>query len=153
MSDDPDQSQERPCLHCLIVDLVDDFYAEYPAAPDETATLDTDEVLSAVAKTVAEEVNSLRVVPAPLLSFATQTLPDVSATLNWGPLSPPVVSPVAVVLATPAEVNSLMVAVFVTQRFPYLSMLIHVGAVRPPPVNPVPLNPVPGTYSLRVLPL
>jgi hypothetical protein len=54
MSDDPDQSQERPCLHCLIVDLVDDFYAEYPAAPDETATLDTDEVLSAVAKTVAE---------------------------------------------------------------------------------------------------
>jgi hypothetical protein len=54
MSDDQDHSQERPCLHCLIVDLIDDFYAEYPAAPDETATLDTDEVLSAVAKTVAE---------------------------------------------------------------------------------------------------
>jgi hypothetical protein len=54
MSDDDDQSQERPCLHCLIVDLIDDFYAEYPAVPDGTATLDTDEVLSAVAKTVAE---------------------------------------------------------------------------------------------------
>jgi hypothetical protein len=54
MPDDQDQSQERPCLHCLIVDLIDDFFAEYSAAPDEAATLDTDEVISAVAKTVAE---------------------------------------------------------------------------------------------------
>jgi len=54
MPDDQDQSQERPCLHCLIVDLIDDFFAEYSAAPDEGATLDTDEVISAVAKTVAE---------------------------------------------------------------------------------------------------
>jgi hypothetical protein len=58
MTDDQDQSQdqteERPCLHCLIVDLIDEFFAEYPAAPDDTATLDTDEVISAVAKTVAE---------------------------------------------------------------------------------------------------
>ena len=54
MTDDQDQSEERPCLHCLIVDLIDEFFAEYPAAPDDTATLDTDEVISAVAKTVAE---------------------------------------------------------------------------------------------------
>jgi hypothetical protein len=54
MSDDQEQSEERPCLHCLIVDLIDEFFAEYPAAPDDTATLDTDEVISAVAKTVAE---------------------------------------------------------------------------------------------------
>jgi len=54
MTDDQDQSEERPCLHCLIVDLIDEFFAEYPAAPDDTATLDADEVISAVAKTVAE---------------------------------------------------------------------------------------------------
>jgi len=54
MSDDQDHSQERPCLHCLIVDLIDEFFSEYPATPDDTATLDADEVISAVAKTVAE---------------------------------------------------------------------------------------------------
>jgi hypothetical protein len=54
MTDDQEQSEERPCLHCLIVDLIDEFFAEYPAAADETAALDADEVISAVAKTVAE---------------------------------------------------------------------------------------------------
>jgi len=54
MTDDQEQSEERPCLHCLIVDLIDEFFAEYPAAPDDTAALDTDEVIAAVAKTVAE---------------------------------------------------------------------------------------------------
>ena len=54
MSDDQSQPEERPCLHCLIVDLVEDFFAEYPAAPDESGTLDTDEIITAVAKTVAE---------------------------------------------------------------------------------------------------
>jgi hypothetical protein len=58
MSDDQDQSEERPCLHCLIVDLIDEFFSEYPVAPDETAALDTNEVLSAVAKTVAELTSS-----------------------------------------------------------------------------------------------
>ena len=23
--------QERPCLHCMMVELIDDFFAEYPA--------------------------------------------------------------------------------------------------------------------------
>ena len=46
--------QERPCLHCMMVELIDDFSAEYPASPDEPDTIDTDEVIVAIAKTVAE---------------------------------------------------------------------------------------------------
>src|ERR1700752_4862099 len=49
-----DQADERPCLHCMMVELIDDFFAEYPAAGGEPDTVDTDEVLTAVAKTVAE---------------------------------------------------------------------------------------------------
>jgi len=47
-------TEERPCLHCMMVELIDDFFAEYPAAGGEPDTVDTDEVLTAVAKTVAE---------------------------------------------------------------------------------------------------
>jgi hypothetical protein len=54
MSDDQEANEERPCLHCLIVELIDDFFAEYPAAAGEPDTIDTDEVITAVAKTVAE---------------------------------------------------------------------------------------------------
>ena len=46
--------QERPCLHCMIVELIDDFFAEYPATTGEPDTIDTDEVITAIAKTVAE---------------------------------------------------------------------------------------------------
>jgi hypothetical protein len=46
--------QERPCLHCMIVELIDDFFAEYPARTGELDTIDTDEVIIAIAKTVAE---------------------------------------------------------------------------------------------------
>jgi hypothetical protein len=53
MSEDQD-NQERPCLHCLIVGAVDDFFAEYPASEDEPNAIDTDEVITAFAKTVAE---------------------------------------------------------------------------------------------------
>ena len=49
-----DQTDERPCLHCMMVELIDDFFAEYPAAGGEPDTVDTDEVLTAIAKTVAE---------------------------------------------------------------------------------------------------
>jgi hypothetical protein len=35
--------QERPCLHCMIVDLIDDFFAEYPTAPGESDKVDTGE--------------------------------------------------------------------------------------------------------------
>ena len=46
--------RERPCLHCMIVELIDDFFAEYPATTGEPDTIDTDEVVTAIAKTVAE---------------------------------------------------------------------------------------------------
>ena len=48
--------QDRPCLHCLIVELIDEFFAEYPAAPgsDKVDTDEADEVIDAIAKTVAE---------------------------------------------------------------------------------------------------
>ena len=50
------EDQERPCLHCMIVELIDDFFAEYPAtaASDKVDTAEADEVIDAVAKTVAE---------------------------------------------------------------------------------------------------
>ena len=35
-----DQADERPCLHCMMVELIDDFFAEYPAAGGG----DTDEI-------------------------------------------------------------------------------------------------------------
>jgi hypothetical protein len=56
MSEERDD-QERPCLHCMIVELIDDFFAEYPATPDRSDTVDTDEadeVIVAIAKTVVE---------------------------------------------------------------------------------------------------
>jgi hypothetical protein len=53
-----DQAEERPCLHCMMVELIDEFFAEYPAAGGEPETVDTDEVLSALAKTVAEFTSS-----------------------------------------------------------------------------------------------
>ena len=46
--------QERPCLHCMMVELIDDFFAEYPVASGEPDAIDTDEVVTAIAKTVAE---------------------------------------------------------------------------------------------------
>ena len=52
-SDDQDD-EERPCLHCLMVELIDNFFAEYPVSEEEPDALDTDEVINAVAKTVAE---------------------------------------------------------------------------------------------------
>ena len=53
MSDERDD-QERPCLHCMIVELIDDFFDEYPAATGESDTIDPDEMVTAIAKTVAE---------------------------------------------------------------------------------------------------
>ena len=50
------EDQERPCLHCMIVELIDDFFAEYPATAgsDKVDTAEVDEVIDAIAKTVAE---------------------------------------------------------------------------------------------------
>src|SRR4249920_3544129 len=55
MSEERDD-QERPCLHCMMVELIDDFLAEYPATAgsDKVDTSEADEVIDAIAKTVAE---------------------------------------------------------------------------------------------------
>ena len=51
-----EQVDQRPCLHCMIVELIDDFLAENPstAGSDKVDTGEADEVIDAVAKTVAE---------------------------------------------------------------------------------------------------
>jgi hypothetical protein len=48
--------EERPCLHCMIVELIDDFFAEYPATAgsDKVDTEEAEQVIDAIAKTVAE---------------------------------------------------------------------------------------------------
>jgi len=54
---DVQNEQERPCLHCMMVELIDDFFAEYPTAPGDSDKVDTgeaDEVIDAIAKIVAE---------------------------------------------------------------------------------------------------
>ena len=51
------EDQERPCLHCMMVELIEDFFAEYPATiggSDKIDTGEADEVIVALAKTVAE---------------------------------------------------------------------------------------------------
>ena len=51
------EDQERPCLHCMMVELIDDFFAGYPATAsgsDKVDTSEADEVIVAIAKTVAE---------------------------------------------------------------------------------------------------
>ena len=58
MSGDQQANEERPCLHCLIVELIDDFFAENPVTPNEQNVIDTDELITAVAKTVAELTSS-----------------------------------------------------------------------------------------------
>jgi hypothetical protein len=45
---------------CMMVELIDDFVAQYPATPgnsDKVDTGDADEVLDAIAKTVAEQTS------------------------------------------------------------------------------------------------
>jgi hypothetical protein len=53
---EPENEQARPCLHCIIVELIDDFFAENPAIAwsDKVDTSEADEVIDAIAKTVAE---------------------------------------------------------------------------------------------------
>ena len=37
-----EERHERPCLHCLIVELIDEFFAEYPATSGALDNVDTD---------------------------------------------------------------------------------------------------------------
>jgi hypothetical protein len=54
MANEQSEDEERPCLHCVIIETIDAFFAEYPASAEEPDVVDTDEVVTAVAKTVAE---------------------------------------------------------------------------------------------------
>jgi len=54
MSQTSEPNDERPCLHCLICDLIDDFYGEFGPLAGEPDTIDTNELSSALAKTFAE---------------------------------------------------------------------------------------------------
>ena len=54
MSDNTATNEERPCLHCLIGDVIDDFYAEYGSLSGEKDAIDVNEIITALAKTVAE---------------------------------------------------------------------------------------------------
>jgi hypothetical protein len=56
--DDRSEDEERPCLHCLIVEVIDGYFAEYPVSAEEPDALDAEEVITAVAKTVAELTHS-----------------------------------------------------------------------------------------------
>lgn len=54
MSQTAPSNDERPCLHCLIGDLIDEFYEEFGTSAGEADMIDTGELLSALAKTFAE---------------------------------------------------------------------------------------------------
>jgi len=54
MADEQNEDEDRPCLHCLIVEVVDSFFAEYPVSAEAPDAIDTNEVITALAKTVAE---------------------------------------------------------------------------------------------------
>ena len=54
MPNDEEETEERPCLHCEIMDLIENYFAEYPVQSDEPEAVDVDEIVTALAKTVAE---------------------------------------------------------------------------------------------------
>jgi hypothetical protein len=56
MSEEP--NDERPCLHCLIAELIDEFYTEYGSLSGEMDTIDVDELITAFAKLVADVSSS-----------------------------------------------------------------------------------------------
>jgi hypothetical protein len=53
MSDTEGSNDERPCLHCLIGETIEDFYAEYGTVSGETEAIDVAEIISALGKVVA----------------------------------------------------------------------------------------------------
>ena len=51
-------NDERPCLHCLIGETIEDFYAEYGTLSGEKEAIDVDEIISALGKVVAELISA-----------------------------------------------------------------------------------------------
>ena len=58
MAEDRDEQEERLCLHCMIVELIDEFYEEFPTSTEGAVAIDIDEVITAMAKTIAELTSS-----------------------------------------------------------------------------------------------
>ena len=54
MSDIPEVEDERPCLHCLMGDLIDEYYGEYGSPSGEPDVIDVSEIMTSLAKIVAE---------------------------------------------------------------------------------------------------
>jgi hypothetical protein len=54
VSENPEANDERPCLHCMIADLINEFYTEYGSLSGEMDTIDVDEIVMAIAKIVAD---------------------------------------------------------------------------------------------------
>jgi hypothetical protein len=54
MSENLEAEDERPCLHCLIGDLIDEYYGEYGSASGESDVIDVGEIVTSLAKIVAE---------------------------------------------------------------------------------------------------
>lgn len=54
MSENLEAEDERPCLHCLIGDLIDEYYGEYGSASGESDVIDVSEIVTSLAKIVAE---------------------------------------------------------------------------------------------------
>jgi hypothetical protein len=54
VSENPEANDERPCLHCLIADLINEFYTEYGSLSGEMDSIDVDEIVMVIAKIVAD---------------------------------------------------------------------------------------------------
>jgi hypothetical protein len=54
MPDNPEVEEERPCLHCLMGDLIDEYYGEYGSPSGEADVIDVSEIMTSLAKIVAE---------------------------------------------------------------------------------------------------
>jgi hypothetical protein len=54
MSENQELEDERPCLHCLIGDLIDEYYGEYGSPGGESDVIDVGEIMTSLAKIVAE---------------------------------------------------------------------------------------------------
>jgi hypothetical protein len=57
MADTEGSSDERPCLHCLIGETIEDFYAEYGPLSGEKEAIDVDEIIFALGKTMADLIS------------------------------------------------------------------------------------------------
>ena len=57
MSDNEGSDDERPCLHCLIADTINNFYTEYGWLSGEKDAIDVDEIISALGKIMADLIS------------------------------------------------------------------------------------------------